>query len=130
MLGKIRLIFWLIAILIIAYFVSINSEPRISITIFPNVKTQPLPLSLIIVGSLILGTILILIIAITDWIVFYIEKSKLKKKIKNLERDIKELKEKLEDCNKILDDCKKKEKTLSEKIKSIPNVSLNEDNQK
>ncbi len=126
MLSKIRLIFWLIAILIIAYFVSINSEPRISITIFPNVKTQPLPLSLIIVGSLILGTILILIIAISDWIVFYLEKAKLKKKIKSLEKDLDNLRKELEKCNKNLESYRSKEKSLSEKKV----VSQNEDNQK
>ncbi|RUM57308.1 MAG: DUF1049 domain-containing protein [Persephonella sp.] len=126
MLSKIRLIFWLIAILIIAYFVSINSEPRISITLFPNIKTQPLPLSLIIVGSLILGTILILIIAITDWIVFYIEKSKLKKKIKSLERDLNDLKNELERCSKDLEDCKNKDKSISEK----PKINQNVNNQK
>ncbi len=126
MLGKIRLIFWLIAILIIAYFVSINSEPRISITLFPNVKTQPLPLSLIIVGSLILGTILILIIAISDWIVFYLEKAKLKKKIKSLEKDLDNLRRELEKCNKNLESYKSKEKSLSGKKV----INQNEDNQK
>ena len=116
MLGKIKLVFWLIAILIVAYFVSMNSEPKISITIFPNIQTKPLPLSLIIVGSIILGTILILIIAITDWIMFKIEHLKCKKRIKSLEKEVKALNEKLENCNKELDkQIKEKEGLLNEK---------------
>ena len=100
MLGKIKLIFWLLAILIVAYFVSMNSEPKISITIFPNVQTKPLPLSLVIVGSIILGTVLILILTITDWIMFKIENLKSKKRIKSLEKEVKNLQERLEKCNK------------------------------
>ena len=108
MLNKIKFIIWLLIILVVAFFVSLNSEPKISIKLFFNYQTVPLPLSLIIIGSIILGAILILIMAITDWISFKIENLKYKKRIKSLEKEIESLKKDLEKCNSDLKDCNDK----------------------
>jgi len=89
MLSKIRFIIWLLIIFIVAFFVSMNSEPKISIKLFPGYQTTPLPLSIVIVGSLIMGAILILIMAITDWLKFKIETVKLKTKVSKLEKELK-----------------------------------------
>ncbi len=88
MLSKIRFIIWLLVIFIVAFFVSMNSEPKISIKLFPNYQTEPLPLSIVIIGSLITGAIIILIMAITDWLKFKIEMVKLKTKLSKTEKEL------------------------------------------
>jgi uncharacterized integral membrane protein len=93
MLSKIRFIIWLLIIFVVAFFVSMNSEPKISIKLFPGYQTEPLPLSIVIVGSLIMGAILILIMAITDWLKFKIETVKLKTRVSKLEKELKKCQE-------------------------------------
>lgn len=90
MLGKIRFIIWLFILVIVAYFVAMNNL-SISVNIFPGYATIPLPLSVVIVISIVLGAILTLIITIGDWIKFKIEISKLKKQLEECEKERKSL---------------------------------------
>ena len=118
MLKKFKFAIWLIIILVVAYFVSMNSEPKVSIKIFFGYQTIPLPLSLIIIGSAILGALLILILAINDWLIFKMEKIKLSRHISELENKLKNCeqeKEKLSiELNLLKNDVKKDFKSLKE----------------
>lgn len=94
MLGKIKLVFWLILLLVVAYFVSMNTEPKVSVNILPpDIRIQDVPMALVIVFSMILGGLLVLVIAITDWFAYKIEKLKLKRKLNLMSYDY-------EDCKK------------------------------
>ncbi len=101
MLGKIKLVFWLILLLVVAYFVSMNTEPKVSVNILPpDIRIENVPMALVIVFSMILGGLLVLVIAITDWFAYKIEKLKLKRKLNLLSYDY--------------EDCKKENEKLSE----------------
>lgn len=86
MLGKIRFAVWLFIMVVVAYFVAMNNI-SVSINLLPGYETIPLPLSVIIVISIVLGAILTLIVAIGDWIKFKIEIAKLKKQIEECEKE-------------------------------------------
>ena len=103
MLKKFKFALWLIIILVVAYFVSMNSEPKVSIKIFFGYQTIPLPLSLIIIGSAILGALLILLLAINDWLLFKMEKIKLSKRISELENRLKKCEQEKEKLSIELD---------------------------
>ncbi len=90
MLSKIRFIVWLFILILVAYFVAMNNM-SVSVNIFPGYATIPLPLSVLMVISIVLGAILTLIIAISDWIRFKIEISKLKKQLDECEKERKSL---------------------------------------
>lgn len=105
MLNKIKLILWLIILLAVAYFVSMNVQPTISVNIMPNLKTPELPLALIIIISMIFGAILILFFTITDWFTFKIEKLKIKRKL-NLTKDE-------------LEKCKKENQNMKNEIENL-----------
>lgn len=80
MLSKVRLILWLIILLLVAYFVAMNTG-NVSVNLLPGYQTVPLPLSIVIIFSVIIGIILALTLTITDWIRFNIERSKLNKRL-------------------------------------------------
>jgi Protein of unknown function (DUF1049). len=81
MLSKIRLILWLFILLIAGYFVAMNNI-SLTVNLLPGYQTVPLPLSIIILMSIIVGAILAILIAIGDWIKFKIEISRLKNSLK------------------------------------------------
>jgi uncharacterized integral membrane protein len=83
MLNKIRFIIWLVIMLLVAYFVSMNST-SISVNLIPGYQTVPLPLSIVIIVSLIIGAILAVILTVGDWIKFKLEIKKLKKTTRKL----------------------------------------------
>lgn len=122
MISKIKLILWLIVLLLTAYFVSMNTQPQISIKLLPNYETPQIPLAIVIILSIVIGALLILIFTITDWIAFKFEKLKLKRKISFLEKDLEKLKKSiksLEEENKSL-----KEQLELEKNKQNIKVEL------
>ncbi|WP_297887382.1 LapA family protein [Sulfurihydrogenibium sp.] len=86
MLGKIRLIIWLFILLLVAYFVAMNTT-TVSINLVPGYQTVPMPLSIIIIFSTIIGAILALILTIGDWIKFKLEINKLNKQLQNCEKE-------------------------------------------
>ncbi|MGC9080578.1 lipopolysaccharide assembly protein LapA domain-containing protein [Sulfurihydrogenibium sp.] len=86
MLNKIRFIIWLVIMLLVAYFVSMNST-SISVNLIPGYQTVPLPLSIVIIVSLIIGAILAVILTVGDWIKFKLEIKKLKKQLENCEKE-------------------------------------------
>lgn len=103
--NKIKLILWLVILLAVAYFVSMNTSPSVSVNILPSLKTPEIPLALVIIVSIIIGAILILFFAITDWIAYKIEKMKIKRNLKLAQKEVekcrKELKEKEETIKKL-----------------------------
>lgn len=105
MISKIKLILWLIILLLTAYFVSMNTQPQISIKLLPNYETPQIPLAIVIILSVVIGAFLILIFTITDWIAFKFEKLKLKRKMSSLEKD-------LEKCKKSIKSLEKENKSL------------------
>ncbi|NPA51856.1 MAG: DUF1049 domain-containing protein [Aquificae bacterium] len=105
MIGKIRLVIWLIILLLVAYFVSMNTQPSVAIKLLPTYQTPELPLALIIILSMILGAVMILMFTITDWFVFKVEKLKLKRQINLTKHE--------------LEKCTKKNKQLEEEIKKL-----------
>ncbi|MGC9120352.1 MAG: lipopolysaccharide assembly protein LapA domain-containing protein [Sulfurihydrogenibium sp.] len=86
MLNKIRFIIWLVIMLLVAYFVSMNST-SISVNLIPGYQTVPLPLSIVIIVSLIIGAILAVILTVGDWIKFKLEIKKLRKQLENCEKE-------------------------------------------
>ncbi len=105
MIGKIRLVIWLIILLLVAYFVSMNTQPSVAIKLLPTYETPQLPLALIIILSMILGAIMILMFTITDWFVFKVEKLKLKRQLNLTKHE--------------LEKCQKKNKELEEEINKL-----------
>jgi|ADKJ01.1.fsa_nt_gi Uncharacterized integral membrane protein len=91
MLSKIRLILWLFILLIAGYFVAMNNI-SVTVNLLPGYQTVPLPLSIIILMSIIIGAILAILIAIGDWIKFKIEISRLKKQLEICEKEKESLK--------------------------------------
>jgi len=109
MISKIKLILWLVILLATAYFVSMNTQPQISIKLLPTYETPQIPLAIIIILSIVIGAVLILIFTITDWIAFKFEKLKLKRKISTLEKD-------LENCKKSIKSLEEENKSLKEQL--------------
>ena len=109
MINKIKLILWLVILLAVAYFVSMNTEPKVSVKILPTYQTPEIPIALIIILSMILGAILILIFTITDWISFKIEKLKLKRQVNLAKND-------LEKCQKSIKSLEEENKKLKEQL--------------
>ncbi len=105
MIAKIRLIIWLIILLAVAYFVSMNTEPTVSVKLLPTYSTPELPLALIIILSMILGAVLILMFTISDWFLFNVEKLKIKRQLNLTKYD--------------LEKCSQKKKELEEEIKKL-----------
>ncbi len=113
MLGKIKLVFWLILLLVVAYFVSMNTEPKVSVNILPpDIRIENVPMALVIIFSVILGGLLVLIIAITDWFSYKIEKLKLKRKLNLITYDY-------EDCKKESEKLKEENTKLKAEVETL-----------
>ncbi len=112
--NKIKLILWLVILLAVAYFVSMNTTPKISVNILPTFKTPEIPLAIVIIVSIIIGAVLILLFTITDWIAYKIDKIK-------LSRNIKYLKNELENCRSQIKQKEDQIKKLEEEIQILKN---------
>ncbi|MDM7274279.1 LapA family protein [Sulfurihydrogenibium azorense] len=86
MLSKIRLIIWLFILLIVAYFVAMNTT-SVSVNLIPGYQTIPMPLSVVIIFSVVIGAIFALTLTIGDWIKFKMEINKLNKQLQNCEKE-------------------------------------------
>ncbi|WP_029521182.1 lipopolysaccharide assembly protein LapA domain-containing protein [Persephonella sp. IF05-L8] len=104
--NKIKLILWLIILLAVAYFVSMNTSPNVSVKILPTLQTPEIPLALIIIASIIIGAALIIIFAITDWIAYKIDKMKLSRNLKSAEKELAKCKQQLEEKDKKIEELK------------------------
>ncbi len=109
MLSKIKLILWLLILLAVAYFVSMNVQPSVSVKILPTLNTPELPLALIIIISMIIGALVIILMALSDWLAFQVEKLKIKRQL-NLTKD------ELEKCQKENEKLKKEIEELKNQI--------------
>ncbi|WP_293446114.1 lipopolysaccharide assembly protein LapA domain-containing protein [Persephonella sp.] len=112
--NKIKLILWLVILLAVAYFVSMNTTPKISVNILPTFKTPEIPLAIVIIVSIIIGAVLILLFTITDWIAYKIDKIKLSRNIKHLENE-------LEKCRFQINQKEDQIKKLEEEIQILKN---------
>ncbi len=90
---KIKIVFWLIIILVVAYFVSMNTQPLVSVNLLPEYKTKEYPLALVIVASMVVGAFIVLLFTVIDWISYKIEKRKLKKLLQECEKEKSHLKD-------------------------------------
>ncbi|WP_297454567.1 lipopolysaccharide assembly protein LapA domain-containing protein [Persephonella sp.] len=104
--NKIKLILWLIILLAVAYFVSMNTSPNVSVKILPTLQTPEIPLALIIIASIIIGAALIIIFAITDWIAYKIDKMKLSRNLKSTEKELAKCRQQLEEKDKKIEELK------------------------
>ncbi|WP_028950058.1 LapA family protein [Sulfurihydrogenibium subterraneum] len=86
MLSKIRFVIWLIILLLVAYFVAMNTT-SVSVNLIPGYQTVPMPLSIVIIFSAVIGAIFALTLTIGDWIKFKMEISKLNKQLQNCEKE-------------------------------------------
>ena len=107
MLSKIKLILWLLILLAVAYFVSMNVQPSVSVKILPTLNTPELPLALIIIISMIIGALVIILMALSDWLAFQVEKLKIKRQL-NLTKDE-------------LEKCQKENEKLKKEIEELKN---------
>jgi uncharacterized integral membrane protein len=90
MLSKLRIVLWLAILLIVAYFVAMNTT-YVSVNLLPGYQTVPMPLSVVIVFSVIIGAILSLILTIGDWVKFKLEINRLNKQLQNCEKEKQQL---------------------------------------
>jgi peptidoglycan hydrolase CwlO-like protein len=92
-----------------------NTEPKVSVNILPpDIKIQDVPMALVIVFSMILGGLLVLIIAITDWFSYKIDKLKLKRKLNLITYDF-------ENCQKENEKLKEENATLKTEVENLQN---------
>ena len=112
--NKIKLILWLVILLAVAYFVSMNTTPKISVNILPTFKTPEIPLAIVIIVSIIIGAVLILLFTITDWIAYKVDRIK-------LNRNIKHLKNELEKCRSLIKQKEQQISNLEEEIQTLKN---------
>ncbi|NPA13246.1 MAG: LapA family protein [Aquificae bacterium] len=110
--NKIKLLIWLIILLVVAYFVSMNTQPNVSVKLMPDYQTPEMPLALIIMISVIIGGLLILFFTFADWLNFKVEKVKAKRRIKSLEKELARCQEQLEEKEKEI-------KTLKQRIEEL-----------
>ncbi len=101
MLVKLRIVLWLIIIAFVAYFVSLNMEPKVSVNILPNIKTPAYPIGVLLVFSMVVGAVIVWALSTIDWINQKIERRKLK-------REVEELREELSKCKKENEELKEK----------------------
>jgi len=118
--NKIKLIIWLIILLAVAYFVSMNTSPNVSVNILPTLKTPEIPLALVIIVSIIIGAVLILFFAITDWFAYKIDRIKLSRKLKHTEKELEKCKQNLQEKEEEI----KKLKGEIEILKNEKNIAV------
>ncbi len=93
MLNKLKLFFWLVIILAVAYFVSVNTEPEVSVKILPNYTISQVPMALVAVTGMVVGAFIVLIFTVIDWFSYKMEKRRLHKQIAYLEEELKRCQE-------------------------------------
>ncbi len=123
MLSKIKLILWLLILLAVAYFVSMNVQPSVSVKILPTLNTPELPLALIIIISMIIGALVIILMALSDWLAFQVEKLKIKRQLNLTKSD-------LEKCQKENEKLKKEIEELKNQLeieKKKQNITVKEE---
>ncbi len=101
MLVKLRIVLWLIIVAFVAYFVSLNMEPKLSINILPDIKTPEYPIGVLLVFGMVVGAVIVWALSLIDWIHQKIEKRK-------LHRELEELREELSKCKKENEELKDK----------------------
>ncbi len=79
----IRLILWIIVILLVAFFVIFNVEPKIKVHLLPGITLEDIPLALIIIISFILGLLSGIILFLGQLIKYQLELRKVKKQTHN-----------------------------------------------
>ncbi len=77
-----RLIFWIVIILLVAFFVIFNVEPKVQVHLFPGATLENIPLALVIIVSFILGLLSGVILSLSQVIKYKLKIRKLEKQEK------------------------------------------------
>ncbi|NPA54531.1 MAG: LapA family protein [Aquificae bacterium] len=115
MVNKLKLFLWLIIIIFIAYFASINTEPMVSVKLPPDYVTPKAPIGFVLVVSMVVGAFLVLMFTIIDWLSYKMDKRKLRKQIARLEVELERAKKEKEKLQEELRKLKEENFFLKEK---------------
>ena len=105
MLVKLRIVLWLIIVAFVAYFVSLNMEPKVSVNIISDIKTPEYPIGVLLVFGMVVGAIIVWALSTIDWINQKLEKRKLKRQVEELKAE--------------LNSCKKENEELKDKVDKL-----------
>ena len=83
-----RLIFWVAIILLVAFFVIFNVEPRVEVHVLPGKTLENIPLALVIIVSFIAGLLTGVLLALSQVIKHRLELRKLRKEKEKLEKEL------------------------------------------
>lgn len=84
----IRLLLLLLVIILYLTFVIYNLEERVVLNYVLGLSTQPLPVYLLILGSLIIGMILAAVLTVPGWIRMRMEMRRQRRTINQMEQEL------------------------------------------
>lgn len=87
----IRLLLLLLVIILYLTFVIYNLEERVVLNYVLGLSTQPLPVYLLILGSLIIGMILAAVLTVPGWIRMRMEMRRQRRTINQMEQELNRL---------------------------------------
>ena len=87
----IRLLMLLLVIILYFTFVLYNMEEKIALKYVLGLSTQPLPVYLLVLGSLIIGMLLASILVLPGWIRMRLEMRRQRKTIEQMEQELSHL---------------------------------------
>ena len=87
----IRLLLLLLVIILYLTFVIYNLEERVVLNYVLGLSTQPLPIYLLILGSLIIGMILAAVLTLPGWIRMRMEMRRQRRTINQMEQELNRL---------------------------------------
>ena len=106
----IRIIFWIAIILVIAFFVIFNIEPRVEVHLLPGKKIENIPLALVIIISFVIGLLSGVLFSFSQIIKYKLENRKIRKEKEKLEKEL------LSTYRKEKTEEEKKEKETNEQV--------------
>jgi len=83
-----RLIFWVAIILLVAFFVIFNVEPKVEVHVVPGKTLHDIPLALVIIVSFVVGLLCGVVLSLSQIIKYKLETRKLKKEKEKLEKEL------------------------------------------
>ncbi|GEM_PF-710777 len=84
----VRLVFWVAIILLVAFFVIFNVEPRVEVHVLPGKSIQDIPLALVIIISFVAGLLSGVILSLSQIIKYKLEGRRLRKEKEKLEKEL------------------------------------------
>ncbi len=83
-----RLLIWIIFLVLFALFIAFNINPKVTVSLFPGVALQDIPLALVIIFSFILGLLSGLLIIYPKLFRSQLKAHQLEKRLKELEKKV------------------------------------------